>query len=315
MKEPLVSYCIITYNQEYCIREALYSAISQDYENMEIIISDDNSKDNTYNIIKDFFENYEGRFKIVLNRNPENLFITGNLNKAIELSKGKYIIFSAGDDTKSRTDSVRQFVRYIREMGVLSLTSNAYFIDRNSVQSGTLFPMSGDNVVYGIQDYLSGNIKSCGAARIIDRQLLDIFGMLNNDCQTEDSTTNFRALLTKGLGYVSTPLVNYRVDGNNVSIGSSILNKFDPSKIYDQYYSDLSTAYEKAWVNSTDYTQIKKKLDKYLKWESGKRIIYQNNNLLDRLWIVLKFGISFRYTIKELYAYLKYAIIWSVKKY
>lgn len=314
MKEPLVSYCIITYNQEYCIREALYSAISQDYENMEIIISDDNSKDNTYNIIKDFFENYEGRFKIVLNRNPENLFITGNLNKAIELSKGKYIIFSAGDDTKSRTDSVRQFVKYIKEMDVLSLTSNAYIIDNNSNMIGSLMPVSDNTIVYDIQDYLNGNINSCGAARIIDRELLNIFGMLNDDCQTEDSTTNLRAILSKGLGYISTPLVNYRVDGNNVSIGPSFLNRFDPNKIYNQYVRDLNTAYEKGLIDSVDYAQVKRKIDKYQIIEVGKREIYKANNLFIRIFVLLKLLFSLQYTMKEIYVFMRCAIIWSLKK-
>lgn len=314
MSEPLVSYCIVTYNQEYCIREALASAISQDYDNMEIIISDDNSTDNTYNIVQDFFEHYEGHFNIIINKNPQNLFITGNLNKAIELSHGKYIIFSAGDDTKTGPDSVRQFVRYIREMGVLSLTSNAYIIDCNSVQVGTLFPVCGENVVYDIDDYIEGSLKSCGAARIIDRDLLDLFGMLNDDCQTEDSTTNLRAILSRGLGYVSTPLVNYRVDGNNVSIGPSILNKFDPDKIYNQYIRDLNTAYEKGLVNSAHYVQIKKKIDKYLRIEVGKRQIYKRKRLILRIFVLLKLSFSLQFTMKEIYAFMRYVVVWSFKK-
>lgn len=314
MSGPLVSYCIITYNQEHCIRETLESAISQNYENMEIIISDDNSTDNTYNIIQDFFEHYEGCFNIILNKNPQNLFITGNLNKAIELSHGKYIIFSAGDDTKTGPDSVRQFVRYIRQMGVLSLTSNAYIIDCNSVQIGTLFPVCSENVIYNINDYIEGNLKSCGAARIIDRDLLDLFGMLNDNCQTEDSTTNLRAILSKGLGYVSTPLVNYRVDGNNVSIGTSILNKFDPDKIYNQYIRDLNTAREKGLVNSVDYAQIKKKIDKYLRIEIGKRQIYKRKSLIERILVLLKLSVSLQFTMKEIYAFMRCLVVWGLEK-
>lgn len=314
MIEPLVSYCIITYNQEHCIREALESAISQDYENMEIIISDDNSTDNTFTIIQEFVEQYGGAIPFLLNKNPQNLFITGNLNKAIELSHGKYIIFSAGDDTKAGPNSVRQFVKYIKEMDVLSLTSNAYIIDNNSNMIGSLMPVSDNTIVYDIQDYLNGNINSCGAARIIDRELLNIFGMLNDDCQTEDSTTNLRAILSKGLGYVSTPLVNYRVDGNNVSIGPSFLNRFDPNKIYNQYVRDLNTAYEKGLIDSVDYAQVKRKIDKYQIIEVGKREIYRANNLFIRIFVLLKLLFSLQYTMKEIYVFMRCAIIWSLKK-
>lgn len=309
MDIPLVSYCIITYNQEHCIREALESAVSQDYENMEIIVSDDNSKDNTFNVVKDFFANYVGRFKIILNRNPQNLFISGNLNKAVELSHGKYIIFSAGDDTKANIDSVRKFVEYMKKMNVLSLTSNANIIDENSVQKGTLFPVSEKDIIFNVQDYLNGNIKSCGAARIVDRELLEIFGMLNNDCQTEDSTTNLRAILTKGLGYVSIPLVNYRIDGNNVSLGPSILNKFNPQKIYNQYLKDLNTAQNKGLIDYPNYRLIKSYIDKYLLRESAKRIIYRKKHLLSKLWQVIKLAVSFKYSIRDLYTFIKYAML------
>lgn len=312
MKEPLVSYCIITYNQEHCIREALYSAISQDYENMEIIVSDDNSKDNTYDVIQNFVKHYDGRFNIILNRNPKNLFITGNLNKAIELSHGKYIIFSAGDDTKSGPNSVSQFVRYIGEMGVLSLTSNAYTIDADSVINGTLFPVSGEKVVYGIEEYLSGDIKSCGAARIIDRDLLDIYGMLNDECQTEDSTTNLRAILYKGLGYVSTPLVNYRVDGNNVSAGSSLFTKFDPQKIYNQYSKDLETAKNKELINTSSYFDVKQHIDQYLLFEMTKRCLFKKNSIISRLFFLIKLTFSNKYTFKHIKIYLKLVISWWI---
>jgi glycosyltransferase involved in cell wall biosynthesis len=51
---PLVSLCIFTYNQEKYIREAVEGALSQDYPNLEIIISDDNSTDSTYDRTIDY---------------------------------------------------------------------------------------------------------------------------------------------------------------------------------------------------------------------------------------------------------------------
>lgn len=315
MEQSLVSYCIISYNQEHCIREALESAITQDYENMEIIVSDDNSKDNTFGVIKDFVANYKGQFKFILNRNPQNLFIVGNLNKAIELSSGKYIVFAAGDDKKSDSESIRTFVEHIKHMNVLSLTSNANIIDGDSIRQGTLFPESKNNEIFEVKDYLKGHVKSCGAARIIDRKLLEIFGMLNDTCPTEDSTTNFRAILTGGLGYVSIPLIDYRVDGNNVSIGSSIFEKFDPLNIYNQYLKDLNTAKNKGLIDSTNFRLIKRHIDNYLQREIGKRLIYRKKGVFMKLWTVLKLTISFKYSFKDLYCLSKCAIALNLKKY
>ena len=49
---PLVSFCILTYNQEKFIEDAIKGALSQEYDNLEIIISDDGSTDRTYDIAK-----------------------------------------------------------------------------------------------------------------------------------------------------------------------------------------------------------------------------------------------------------------------
>ena len=51
---PLVSFGIITYNQEQFILDTLKGAVSQEYDNMEIIVSDDNSTDKTFEIVESF---------------------------------------------------------------------------------------------------------------------------------------------------------------------------------------------------------------------------------------------------------------------
>lgn len=63
---PLVSFGIITYNQEQFILDTLKGAVSQEYDNMEIIVSDDNSTDKTFEIVESFVKSYEG---------PLNLFL------------------------------------------------------------------------------------------------------------------------------------------------------------------------------------------------------------------------------------------------
>ena len=55
---PKVSVMIITYNQEDLIAETIESVISQDYENLEIIVADDASTDRTVEIISDYVKRY-----------------------------------------------------------------------------------------------------------------------------------------------------------------------------------------------------------------------------------------------------------------
>jgi glycosyltransferase involved in cell wall biosynthesis len=58
--KTLVSYCIFTYNQEQYIEECIRGALSQTYENLEIIISDDFSTDQTFKIIQRIQKEYGG---------------------------------------------------------------------------------------------------------------------------------------------------------------------------------------------------------------------------------------------------------------
>ena len=72
---PPFSFLMITYNQEQYIADALNSALAQDYPNLEIIVSDDCSSDQTFAIATDIASNYRGPHKITLNRNEPNLGI------------------------------------------------------------------------------------------------------------------------------------------------------------------------------------------------------------------------------------------------
>jgi len=93
---PLVSVILPSFNQQAFIKDAIESVLFQDYQNYELIISDDKSTDRTVEII----EKYEKKFpeKIIFLSNKQNLGITKNVNNAIRKSKGKYIVFMGGDD-------------------------------------------------------------------------------------------------------------------------------------------------------------------------------------------------------------------------
>ena len=69
--KPLVSYCIVSYNAEKFIQEAIESALNQDYYPMEIIISDDCSTDNTDEIVSKYDDE---RIIYLKNKNLQKYF-------------------------------------------------------------------------------------------------------------------------------------------------------------------------------------------------------------------------------------------------
>ena len=94
--EPLVSIFMPSYNAENFIKEALESAINQNYSNIEIVISDDDSSDKTSDILRGYQEKYPDKIKLFLQ--GKNLGVTKNCNFILKHCLGEYICFFAGDD-------------------------------------------------------------------------------------------------------------------------------------------------------------------------------------------------------------------------
>ena len=94
-QDPLVSIVITSYNRAHFIGQAIESALAQDYPNLEIIISDNYSTDNTGEVIKRY--THDPRIKYFIN--ASNIGMIPNFIRATyELAKGKYISFLSSDD-------------------------------------------------------------------------------------------------------------------------------------------------------------------------------------------------------------------------
>lgn len=93
--KPLVSIGMPVYNGERFIRKALQSLLEQDYENIELIISDNASTDATLQICWTF-ANRDRRIQI--HKNSHNVGIQKNFQTVLELAKGEYFMWAAVDD-------------------------------------------------------------------------------------------------------------------------------------------------------------------------------------------------------------------------
>lgn len=91
----LVSVCVPTYNGEKYLRESLECIVNQTYQNLEILIVDDQSRDSTIAIAKEF-EERDKRIKLI--ENPKNLGLVGNWNRCIEEASGEWVKLHFQDD-------------------------------------------------------------------------------------------------------------------------------------------------------------------------------------------------------------------------
>lgn len=97
--QPLVTVAVIAYNSSKTVVETLDSIKNQSYQNLELIVSDDGSTDDTVTVCENWIANHQARFiRTELITVAKNTGTSANINRAIRASKGEYIKSIAGDD-------------------------------------------------------------------------------------------------------------------------------------------------------------------------------------------------------------------------
>jgi len=95
---PLVSVLMPAYNHEKYVQESINSVVAQTYKNIELIVIDDGSKDNTWQKIQEMKTKCEERFVRVHVETKPNEGLCTTLNRLISLAKGDFIYLLASDD-------------------------------------------------------------------------------------------------------------------------------------------------------------------------------------------------------------------------
>ena len=98
---PIVSITIPTYNRGYLLKEtlvALFSQINEDqlYDQVEVVVCDNASLDNTAEVVNFYIS--QNKYRIIYNKNEENLGVIKNILKTVELSNGTFWMFYGDDD-------------------------------------------------------------------------------------------------------------------------------------------------------------------------------------------------------------------------
>lgn len=145
MKEPLVSVIMSAYNCEKYIAKSLGSTLNQTYNNVEILLIDDNSTDNTINEIEKVIQ---GKKNIKFIKNSENLGLTKNLNKLISMAKGEYIARMDADDISDSTRIAKQ-VQYLIANPEISIVGSygKYINDEDEIEEEKIMPIDNAEII------------------------------------------------------------------------------------------------------------------------------------------------------------------------
>ncbi len=209
------SVVMMTYNQEEFVGEALKAILEQDCVPLEILVSDDKSRDETFARVKEVVVGYTGPHHLILNRNPENLGITAHINQCFRRCSGELIIAASGDDV-STPDRIRKIIDVYERERPLLIHSRVDSASLNGGQPDPRFDRIGFLRHPKLEDTATSMSLYIGATAAWNRELVSRYGDLpERDCY-EDLIFGFRAALEDRVAFIDEPLVRYRV-GSGVS--------------------------------------------------------------------------------------------------
>lgn len=209
---PAASVIVPVYRNQPYLEPAIRSILALDYEPLEIVIRDDASPDDAYDVLRRLVDSYDGPHRVRLGRNQTNLSM-GNYNLLMEEASARYIIVAHDDDVQ-RPERVSRIMDVYADRGVSMVTSNARDIRADGSEIGLANKQRGSCLVpldrlarYGWQPTLHGPTLSW------DRAVFDRFGPIDIDgtARTSDWILPFRAALLDGIWFLDEVLLDRRV--------------------------------------------------------------------------------------------------------
>ena len=300
ISSPLVSVIIITYNSAQYVFETLESAKAQTYGNIELIVSDDCSTDNTVAICKDWIKENKKRFiRSEIITSQVNTGISANCNRGFFAARGEWIKPIAGDDILT-PDCISTFLDYVKKNpGISFIFSNMeIFGNEKTSHKKTYARTWTDRSVKSYESIktaenqlkklmISNNVSSASA--IYRREAFNLIGGFDEEIKLLEDYPFWINASKKGYQIISIKekLIRYRVNESSVQISTKYKIAFE---LFLQKYIFKNILF-KLTINHINQLNVNKKgkyLCLFLKitsfpqrlvWKKRKRMLSSNNKV------------------------------------
>lgn len=224
MENPLVSIIVITYNSAKFVLETLESARAQTYQNIELIISDDGSTDDTVQICRDWLKENSDRFvHSQLLTVEQNTGIPANCNRGVIASKGEWIKLIAGDD-QLRENCIECNIFYIashKEVEVLQTVSRFYY---DTFTDNHFFSTAPNDTSFfdlsAVEQYkcLLRRNHIIAPSTLVKKSCIERVGGFDEDFKLMEDYTMWLSLTKSGIKvyFLDIETVNYRIHSQSV---------------------------------------------------------------------------------------------------
>lgn len=152
-KYPKVCIGLPTHNRAHTLKQAISSILNQDYEHIELVISDNASSDNTQKLCKEF-SNQDKRIKYI--RQSKNIGATNNFIEVLNNSSCEFFLWLSDDDWLD-TDYISQCVKVLMEDETVSLVAGKikYYAGNNYAYDGKVITIMHNSAPLRVFSYYS----------------------------------------------------------------------------------------------------------------------------------------------------------------
>jgi glycosyltransferase involved in cell wall biosynthesis len=215
----LVTVIVCAYNHDKFVEETIGSVFAQDYRPIQLIISEDGSKDRTRTVIEEKLRSLPQGIEVVRLYALQNGGLSSALNRATPLIKGDVVVMQAGDDV-AEPCRVRRILETFRTHPKAAMVWSAH-----SVIDGEGRPLAkgydaGVTTVFSLSEATMKKPPTfLGATCAYARTAFTDFAPLDPGIVQEDLVLPYRCM---GLGtaiWLPERLVRYRVHGGNIHFG------------------------------------------------------------------------------------------------
>lgn len=263
--QPLVSVVIPCYNHESFVQDSIQSVISQTYQNIELIIIDDGSKDGSVEKIKEMIPACQERFIRFEFRYRPNKGLSATLNEALEWCEGIYFSALASDDMMLPGKTKLQVDFLDANKNISAVFGGIKLIDNNNI---TISERVRQSKQYSFKDIILHQHDLPAPTQMIRLSALKNVGGYDPNILIEDWYMWLRLSSYSDLYYMDHLLCLYRQHETNISKNLEkmhsgrfdVLNCFKDSSYYHEAYKEIK------WINSFEkiYFSQKSKLVKSL---------------------------------------------------
>lgn len=228
---PLVSICCLGYNHGKFIKENIQTVWNSDYDNVEIIVMDDGSTDDSAQILKELAKQSPCNMQVILQKNTGN--IGHNFNVAMQHARGKYISFISLDDVLM-PDTISACCKILQADKNIAFVASSRVagIDANGNPYTNIPPLKLDSMSnVTVDDLLELEYNEVGAfyiqGAVFRKDIIDAVGGFDEDMTGDDivlRTKIFRYMQKhSALSFVilPRPLCMYRQHDSNVHLNSA----------------------------------------------------------------------------------------------